>query len=99
VLLSSLVVAISGEYFWIVLLASVFLNAFFVLILLRVGLLAAVVAFYVSGLLIVFPVTGDFSRWYAGAGVMALLTLAALTTFGAVTAQASRSRVAGGAVA
>ena len=39
----------------------------------RVGLLAAVVQFYVFGLFIFFPVTGDLGTWYAGAGVTALL--------------------------
>ena len=83
VVLCSTVVGLSAEYFWIVLVACAFVNALFVLLLLRVGLLAAVVAFYSSGLLIVFPVTADLSQWdYAGGGVIALLTLAALATFG-----------------
>ena len=57
-------------------------TTFFVLILVRVGLLATVVMFYAGGLLILFPVTIELSRWYAGAGVSALLVLAAMATFG-----------------
>jgi hypothetical protein len=48
------------------------------------------VAFYVSGLFILFPLTVEFSRWYAGAGVSAFLVLAALTAFGFVTAVRAR---------
>ena len=66
------------------------LNAFFVLLIVRVGLLAAVVTFYVSGLFIFFPVTGNLRAWYAGAGVTALLVLAALALFGFTTALAGR---------
>ena len=62
----------------------------FVLLIVRVGLLAAVVAFYVSGLFIFFPVTSNLRAWYAGAGVTALLVLAALTLFGFTTALAGR---------
>ena len=62
----------------------------FVLLIVRVGLLAAVVAFYVSGLFIFFPVTGNFRAWYAGAGVTALLLLAAIALFGFTTALAGR---------
>jgi hypothetical protein len=64
--------------------------ALFILLLVRVGLLAAVTQFYVFGLFIFFPVTGDLGAWYAGAGVTALLVLAALTLFGFTTALAGR---------
>ena len=37
--------------------SNVAVNGFFALILVRFGLLAAVVTFYVAGLFIVFPVT------------------------------------------
>lgn len=46
---------------------------------------------YVSGLFIVFPVTWELSRWYAGAGVSALLVVAGLAAFGFSTALAGRS--------
>ena len=66
------------------------LNVVFVLLIVRVGLLAAVAAFYVTGLFIFFPVTLNLRAWYAGAGVTALLVLAALALFGFTTALAGR---------
>ena len=90
VVLVAIAYSISSEYFWINLAGTLVLHGFFTLILVRVGLLAAVVAFYVSGLFIVFPVTVEFSRWYAGAGVSALLVLAAMATFGFVNAVRTR---------
>jgi hypothetical protein len=91
VLLGSVSVAMASEHWWITLTTNAALNAFFALLLLRFGLLTAVVAFYVSGLFIVFPVTWELSRWYAGAGVSALLVLAVLSAFGFSTALAGRS--------
>ena len=90
VVLVSIVYSISSTYFWINLAGTLVLQGFFTLILVRIGLLAAVVAFYVSGLFIVFPVTVEFSRWYAGAGVSALLVLAAMAAFGFVNAVRGR---------
>ena len=90
VVLVAIAYSLSSEYFWITLAGTLVLHSFFALILVRVGLLAAVVAFYVSGLFIVFPVTVEFSRWYAGAGVTALLVFAAMVTFGFVTAVRGR---------
>jgi hypothetical protein len=90
VLLTSVGGAVASDYWWIALTTSALLTGFFVLLLLRVGLVTAVVAFYTSGLFIVFPVTSDLSSWYAGAGVAALLVLAALAGFGFMTAVAGR---------
>jgi hypothetical protein len=86
----SIAYSIASEYFWINFAGTLVLHGFFTLLLVRVGLLAAVIAFYVSGLFIVFPVTVEFSRWYAGAGVSALLVLAAMATFGVVNAVRTR---------
>jgi hypothetical protein len=63
----------------------------FALLLVRFGLLAAVVQFYVWGLFVFFPMTANLAAWYAGAGVTALLVVAALTAWGA-TAAFGRSR-------
>lgn len=82
--------AAASAQFWVALAATVVLNVVFVLLIVRVGLLAAVVAFYVSGLFIFFPVAGDLRAWYAGAGLMALLVLAALALVGFTTALAGR---------
>jgi len=62
------------------------------------GLLAAVAAFYVSGLFIFFPVTANLRAWSAGAGVTALVVLAALTLFGFTTALAGRQALGKGAL-
>ena len=86
----SVVAAVPSETFWIAFFAAIVLNAVFVLLLVRVGLLAAVVAFYVSGLFIFFPVTANLRAWHAGAGVTALLALAALALFGFASALAGR---------
>ena len=82
VILGAVIYAIPSSDFWITLAVTLVTVGFFTLILVRVGLLAAVVTFYVAGLFIVFPVTIEFSRWYAGSGMSALLVLAALAAFG-----------------
>jgi hypothetical protein len=90
VLAASAFAAAGPGHFWISFLSSVVQMGLFVLLLVRVGLLAAVVGFYVTGLFIVFPVTGDFHAWYAGAGATALFVLAALALFGFRIALAGR---------
>jgi hypothetical protein len=62
----------------------------FILVLLRVGLLAAVAAFYVWGLFVLFPLTWNLDAWYAGSSVAALLDLAALALFGFTTSLGGR---------
>jgi hypothetical protein len=89
IFLNAVIPAFSEEHFWIAFVVALALSATFVL-LLRVGLLAAVVAFYTSGLFILFPVTTDLQAWYAGAGVTAMLVLAGLALFGFTTALAGR---------
>jgi hypothetical protein len=87
----SLFGAAASAHFWMTFVLLLPLNALFVVLIVRVGLLAAVVAFYVSGLFIFFPVTANLRAWYAGAGVTALLVLAALALIGFTTALAGRS--------
>jgi hypothetical protein len=84
------VAATASAHFWIAFVAGVVLDLAFVMLIARVGLLAAVTAFYVSGLFIFFPVTLNLRAWYAGAGVTALLVLAALALFGFRNALAGR---------
>ena len=43
-----------------------------VFLLLRFGLVAGCVYYFTNALLIVFPVTTDFSAWYAGSGMFAI---------------------------
>jgi hypothetical protein len=83
----------SGD-FWMTFASNLVVNGLFVFMLVRFGLLTAVVAFYAGGLFIVFPVTFELSRWYAGSGVSALLVLAALATFGFLTAVRARPSAA-----
>jgi hypothetical protein len=45
----------------------------FVLILVRLGLLAMVVALFFEQLLRVLPLTSDFSPWYAGTSLVYVL--------------------------
>ncbi len=47
----------------------------------RFGLLATVVAFYFWNVLRLFPLTLDFSRWYAGRGLVGLLVLVAIVVY------------------
>jgi hypothetical protein len=90
VLLVSVIGAFAIQHFWVNLFASAAMTGAFVLVLLRVGLLAAVAAFYVWGLFVLFPLTSDLEAWYAGSGVVALLVLAALALFGFTTALGGR---------
>jgi hypothetical protein len=90
--------AAASEHFWIVFLVNAVLNAAFALLVVRVGLLAAVAAFYVSGLFILFPVTANLRAWYAGAGLTALVVLASLALFGFTTALAGRPPLGKGAL-
>ena len=79
-----------SAHFWMGWFNTAMPLAVFALLLVRVGLLAAVTQFYVFGLFIFFPVTGDFGAWYAGAGVTALLVFGALALFGFTTALGGR---------
>jgi len=79
----------TSHHFWIAFAAAAAVNTIFALLVVRVGLLAAVAAFYVAGLFIFFPVAGSLRAWYAGAGVTAFLTFAGVVLFAFTTAQAS----------
>jgi hypothetical protein len=87
---NAIISGVASADFWMMFANSAILFGVFVLLIVRFGLLAAVVQFYVWGLFIFFPVTGDLGAWYAGAGVTALLVLAALTVFAFTTALAGR---------
>jgi len=90
VLILSIFAGVSSAHFWIMFVTVAASDLVFVLLIVRVGLLAAVAAFYVSGLFIFFPVTANLRAWYAGADVTALLVLAAIALFGFTTALAGR---------
>jgi hypothetical protein len=50
-------------------------------VMLRFGLLALIASSFVFELLLLFPITPDFSVWYGGASLFALLSVAALAAF------------------
>jgi serine/threonine-protein kinase len=56
-------------------------TALLVFMMLRFGLVALAASSFVYVLLILFPITADFSAWYAGASLFALLSVAAMAAF------------------
>ena len=54
----------------------------------RYGLLATITAIFVLHLIIFFPITSDFSAWYAADFVLALIVCLGLTVFGFYTSLA-----------
>src|ERR1700691_3896637 len=52
-----------------------------VFVMLRFGLVALIASSFVYELLLLFPITADFSVWYAGASLFALLSVAAMAGF------------------
>jgi predicted Ser/Thr protein kinase len=65
-------------------------NILLVTILLRYGLVALAAAFFSVNLLITFPVTADFSTWYAGTTIFALSLLLVIAGLCFHTALAGR---------
>jgi hypothetical protein len=65
-------------------------SALLVFVLMRFGLLALIVAFSVAGTLGNFPLTADFSTWYAGSSLFAIANVLALTGYGLYAALAGR---------
>jgi hypothetical protein len=71
------------------------LNGVVALVLVRYGLLAAIVAIYVVNYLLVFPLQTDLSSWTAAPTVWALGLVVALAVYGYRTALGGRSAFAG----
>jgi hypothetical protein len=65
-------------------------TALLVFVMLRFGLLALIASSFVYVLLILFPITADFSAWYAGASLFAVLGVAAIAAFAFRTSLAGR---------
>jgi predicted Ser/Thr protein kinase len=76
---------------WIDIPATVLLEAMEVFLLLRFGVPAVIVAGVVGTYLLDVPITVDFSSWYAGIGVLALVACALIAWYGFRTALAGRS--------
>jgi len=60
-------------------------------ILIRYGLVAVAISLFVDALLSGFPLTLDFSKWYAGQSLVALVTVLALAVLGFREALAGRA--------
>ncbi len=60
-------------------------------ILIRYGLVAVAVSIFVNALLSGFPLTLDFSKWYAGQSLLAMATVLALAVLGFREALAGRA--------
>lgn len=60
-------------------------------LLYRFGLLALVAALFFDQLWVFFPITSDFSAWYAGGFVLALIICLALACYGFYTSLAGQS--------
>jgi len=58
------------------------LSVGWLLVFFRIGFLAVFVAFIVNGVLTLYPLTFDLSRWYAGNTIVAVLVVALLTVYG-----------------
>jgi serine/threonine-protein kinase len=82
--------AAASAHFWIAFSSATILNLAFAVLIVRAGLLAAVAAFYVTGLFIFFPITGSLRAWYAGAGMTALVVFASVVLFAFTTSLAGR---------
>jgi hypothetical protein len=52
-----------------------------IFVLLRFGLLPFVVGSFVNNILLLFPITTDFSAWYAGSSIFALAFLGLLAAY------------------
>ena len=66
------------------------ISALLVFILIRFGILALMAGFFVFQILRTFPVTADFSAWYAGSSLFAIGSVLALTAYALYTALAGR---------
>jgi predicted Ser/Thr protein kinase len=61
-----------------------------IFILIRFGVLALIVGFFVDYTLLAFPLTADLSTWYAGSSLFAIASVLALTAYALYTALAGR---------
>jgi len=66
------------------------ISALFVFILIRFGILSLMAGYFVFQILRVFPVTADFSTWYAGSSIFAMASVLVLTAYALYTALAGR---------
>jgi len=77
-----LVNVLSGENPYLVLGSAWIVASMYLLILFRFGLLATVIAEFLTDLCLSFPMTLDFSSWYAGSTVVVLVAVAGMAFYG-----------------
>jgi hypothetical protein len=75
------IISLSGENFSIEIPFAFLQAAVFVFVVLRFGLLSLAVLQFVSGVLQAVPSGVDFSQWYAGRSVVALLLFAGIALY------------------
>jgi hypothetical protein len=90
ILLFSLQGRLSGPAAVFQVVVNVVLGAAVILILTRFGLLPMITGMLVSSILPAFPMTTDFSAWYAGSTIFAIAAVILLTAFAFHTARAGR---------
>jgi Protein kinase domain len=88
--LVTFVVSLSGENFLIEVPFGFLEAAVLVFVVLRFGLLSLAVLQFVSPVLQAAPITIDFSQWYAGRSLFALLVLVGIALYGFRVALGSR---------
>jgi hypothetical protein len=69
---------------------SALISALLVLVLIRFGILALMAGFFVFQILRTFPVSADFSTWYASSSIFAIASVLVLTAYALYTALAGR---------
>jgi hypothetical protein len=88
----------SGEYPIATFAFAAIIWASIVLILKRFGLLALIVGLVVQNVLVVFPTTSHFSRWYSNAGLAGILVIALAVGYGFYTGLAGQPIFTGAAL-
>jgi serine/threonine-protein kinase len=88
----------SGEYPIATFAFAAIIWASIVLILRRFGLLALIVGLVVQNVLVVFPTTSHFSRWYSNAGLAGILVIALAVGYGFYTGLAGQPIFTGAAL-
>ena len=89
----AMLLTVSSDFFTdepLVLIGNGVVCAIVVLMIFRLGLLSLVAFGMVMPLLLSFPVTLDFTRWYAGIGIIGPLIVVALAGWGFWVALAGR---------
>jgi serine/threonine-protein kinase len=97
-LLATLLGAVTGEHPTVDWLFGALSAALMLFVLLRFGLLACVFMQFFNYILYAFPMTTDFSAWYAGNAIFALVVVLALALYGFRTSLAGQRLFSGSLV-